>query len=145
MKSEDVGCHVASLCAQAVEKSIKGYVVLNRSTPSHRSHRADKYLTPLLRGDLLRYGDHRRKLAGLFDPSMRALVRRLFDLTPGAVGSLDVPNTEYPWADPDGTHAPAGASQFADTQRLSEWAIAARRISAEIAKLVVAVRRVSVE
>lgn len=83
MKTDDVGCHVASLCAQAVEKSIKGYVLLNRSAPSHRSHRADKYLTPLLRGDLLRYGDNRRKLAGLFDPSMRALVRRLFDLTPG--------------------------------------------------------------
>ncbi|MBI2840594.1 MAG: hypothetical protein HYX75_19945 [Acidobacteria bacterium] len=56
-----------------------------------------------------------------------------------------MPKTEYPWPDQHGTQAPAGAHQFADPQRLSEWAIAARRISAEIAKLVVAVRRVSVE
>jgi hypothetical protein len=28
MQEGDVGCHVAVLCAQAIEKSLKGYVLL---------------------------------------------------------------------------------------------------------------------
>ncbi len=42
MDDIDVGCHVSTLCAQALEKSIKGAVVLNKQTPD-MTHRADKY------------------------------------------------------------------------------------------------------
>jgi hypothetical protein len=67
MRADDVGCHVAAMCAQAVEKSIKGYVILNRGTPK-LSHRADKYLPLLLgRSPLLRCKDHHSTLSTLFD------------------------------------------------------------------------------
>ena len=60
------------MCAQAVEKSIKGYVILNKGTPK-LSHRADKYLPLLLgRSPLLRYRDHHSKLSALFDSAARS-------------------------------------------------------------------------
>lgn len=59
LKKNDVGCHSAAMCAQTIEKSIKGYMILNRVEPK-LDHRPDKYLPDLLtKGNpLLRYRDH---------------------------------------------------------------------------------------
>ena len=99
MLPDDVGCHVTAMCAQAIEKSIKGYVIVNGATPS-LNHRPDKYLPQLLtKGDpLLRYRDHHSYLSKLFDTDTRHFIEVLFEQTPGGQGSrTDVPNTEYPW------------------------------------------------
>lgn len=142
MIEQDVGCHVAALCAQAVEKSIKGYVILNRQTPA-MNHRADKYLGRLLGArPLLHYADHRGPLSELFTVTVRATVKQLLDLTPGTLDKKDVPNTEYPWPDNDDRQEiPAGAREFADADRLDAWVKVASRVSAELHKLGIAVDR----
>jgi hypothetical protein len=97
MQEGDVGCHVAALCAQAIEKSLKGYMVLNGATPA-MNHRPDKYLSSLLTKDdpLLRHKGHHGHLSRLFDVATKAAVCRLFDLTPGGLGNrVDAANTEY--------------------------------------------------
>lgn len=40
MQAGDIGCHVTAMCAQAIEKSLKGYVLLNNQEYS-RDHRPD--------------------------------------------------------------------------------------------------------
>jgi hypothetical protein len=142
MAVDDVGCHVTALCTQAVEKSIKGYLFLNGQTRK-MSHRADKYLKPLLSGgQLLRYKEHRGTLSALFDAEMRGIVHRLLDLTPGTLDDKDVANTEYPWTAPAGGYqVPAGATEFGNVGLLGDWAKAAARVSAELHKLGIAVDR----
>ena len=72
MQPGDVGCHLAALCAQAIEKSLKGYMLLNGATPT-MNHRPDKYLPILLMRDepLLRYKEHHGHLSKLFDPQTK--------------------------------------------------------------------------
>ena len=142
MHADDVGCHVTAMCAQAVEKSIKGYVILNKGTPK-LSHRADKYLPLLLgRSPLLRYKDHHSKLSALFDSTTKADIRSLLDLTPGSLGKPDAPNTEYPWTDATGQHwRPAGAIEFSDQSAMGRWLATARRVSATLHKLIIAAGR----
>ncbi len=130
----DVGCHVSALCAQALEKSIKGAVVLNKQTPD-MTHRADKYFAVMLGAkQLFQSPVLRNAFFGIFDQQARAHVRTLLDLTPGAVGSKNVPNTEYPWVD-DGTHrTPAGATVFADRELVGVWVATARRVAIELGR-----------
>lgn len=133
----DQGCHCTAMCSQSVEKSIKGYVIVNGSQPS-MDHRPDKYLPLLLRDDkLLRYRRHRPRLAKLFDANTRNIVRRLFDLTPGGLGGRnDVPNTEYPWTEGGvWRHAPAKAEVFARRDVLKEWLGTTRRVHETLYKL----------
>jgi hypothetical protein len=142
MRAEDVGCHVAAMCAQAVEKSIKGYVILNKGTP-RLSHRADKYLPLLLgRSPLLRHKDHHSMLSALFDSATKADIRSLLDLTPGTLGKPNAPNTEYPWTDTVGHHLhPAGAVEFSSQSGVGRWLSTARRVSTILRKLIVAAGR----
>lgn len=138
MLEPDVGCHVAVMCAQAVEKSIKGYLIFNGTTPE-MSHRPDKYLSLLLDGGrFLRHRNHERKLGRLFDRATRTRIRGLLDLTPGGRGSRsDLPNTEYPWSDAHGTHVPMGHVIFADRQTASQWVIDAKRLANDLHRLVI--------
>lgn len=142
MVADDVGCHVAAMCAQALEKSLKGYVFLNGATPAF-DHRPDGYLVALLRGDpLLNYADHRGKLSKLFDAPTKAIVTRLLDLTPGGLGNRnDVANTEYPWVNGGSSFAPAAATDFADITKTRAWVDAAKRVSSSLHKLWIAVDR----
>jgi len=143
MCAEDVGCHVAAMCAQVVEKSIKGYIIVNGATPS-LTHRPDKYLSQLLtRTDpLLRHKDHHRYLSRLFDSATRHGIRDLLDLAPGGRGNrTDLPNTEYPWK--VGTvwaEAPAGSPHFA-SDRVESWLKLAKRVLDVLHKLVIAAER----
>jgi hypothetical protein len=143
-RCEDAGCHVAAMCAQTIEKSIKGYVVLNRSTPA-LDHRPDKYLVLLLpKGNpLLRYPDHHNHLAKIFNPDTRATIRQLLDLTPGGQGNrTDLPNTEYPWTtEGEWRWSPCGAPAFADEDDWHRWVRAAECIQGGLFKLFVAERR----
>ena len=143
MTSEDVGCHVAAMCAQAIEKSIKAYVIVNGATPS-LGHRPDKYLPQLLTKNdpLLRYKDHHRHLSKLFDLDTRRTVEALLDLTPGGKGSLtDVANTEYPWkVNGAWKGTPVGSSHFGDGQ-LDVWLKLAKRVSDMLHKLLIAAQR----
>lgn len=115
MQPEDVGCHVAAMCAQAIEKSIKGYLIVSGHAPA-LDHRPDKYLALLLTkgGRLLRYGRHYPRLSKLFGPPTKHHIRELFDLTPGGKGKrTDLPNTEYPWQVGGAwAKAPAGSPSF---------------------------------
>ncbi len=120
---------------QAIEKSLKGYVILNGATPA-MDHRLDKYLIPLMTRKLLRYVDHYRQLSTLFNLENKAVVRRLLDLIPGGLGQnrTDVPNTEYPWTDTE-HHAPIDASEFADKKTLMQWVNVAKRVVSTLSKL----------
>jgi hypothetical protein len=140
---DDVGCHVTAMCAQAVEKSIKAYVIVNGGTPS-LNHRPDKYLPLLLtKGDpLLRHEDHHNHLAKLFDVATRQAVKALLELTPGGQGGrTDAPNTEYPWQiDGAWKEAPAGATQFGDSG-VDELLKLTRRILSTLHRLGIAASR----
>jgi hypothetical protein len=141
MQAGDVGCHVAALCAQAVEKSIKGYVIVNGQSP-RMSHRADKYLVPLLSGaPLLRFPHHHRHLSALFDSSTRAVVRRLIDLTPGTLDDKNAPNTEYPWLSQGVWRTPGGHELFSDAETLAQWTAVARRVTTRLSQLASAAER----
>ena len=136
----DVGCHVAAMCAQAIEKSIKGYVIVNGATPS-LDHRPDKYLPQLLTKDdpLLRHKGHHRHLSKLFDPETRSAVRSLLDLAPGGQGNrTDVPNTEYPWKVRGAwTHTPMGSSHFG-ADHIRAWLKLTMRVVNTLHKLGIA-------
>jgi hypothetical protein len=141
MQEHDIGCHVAALCAQAIEKSLKGYLILNGQTPA-LNHRPDKYLErPILTIEQLRYRGHYAALSKLFHAGNKAAIRRLFDLTPGGKGHnrTDVANTEYPWSQAD-HFSPVGASAFADIHALSEWIKVAKQVSNTLLKLWTAVQ-----
>jgi len=135
------------MCAQTIEKSIKGYVVLNGSTPAF-DHRPDKYLILLLprtQNPLLRYPDHQNKLSQIFDQDTRAAITQLLDLTPGGRGNRnDLPNTEYPWTEEDRWRwSPCGAHEFAEDADWRRWFSAATRIHGGLFRLFEAVRRAS--
>lgn len=143
MTSADVGCHVAALCAQSLEKSLKGYVFLNGATPA-MDHRPDKYLSLLLTAHgLLRFHAHLSHLAKLLDQPTRASIRELFDLTPGGLGhACDVPNTEYPWMEAgEWQHFPAGCQKFQDMAALQDWLHAATRVCSTLHRLAIAAER----
>lgn len=138
MTAADVGCHVTALAAQAVEKSIKGAVVLNHMTPDMR-HTAAKYFAVLV-------GPTARKpLAGtfsaLFTNARRGEATRLLALTPGVLGSKSAPNTEYPWDDAGHVRTPTGAPIFDDPERRRRGVEVARRMSTELLKLAIAMER----
>ncbi|ETR68002.1 MAG: hypothetical protein OMM_04831 [Candidatus Magnetoglobus multicellularis str. Araruama] len=145
MISNDVGCHVSAMCAQVVEKSIKGYVMVNGATPS-LNHRPDKYLSLLLmKGNpLLRHRDHYTHLSKLFDSSTKHAVKALFELTPGGKDHrTDVPNTEYPWQVGGAwKEAPAGSTQFND-DIVDEMLKLAKRIQNMLHRLAISALRVS--
>lgn len=142
----DAGCHIAAMCAQTIEKSIKGYVILNRTTPA-LDHRPDKYLILLLTrtstNPLLRYPAHQPKLAKLFDLDTRAVITELFNLTPEARGNRsDLPNTEYPWQeDGEWRWSPCESLTFAKDTDWRKWITAASKIHQGLIRLFEAVRR----
>jgi HEPN domain-containing protein len=125
----DVGCHVAALCSQTVEKSIKGYLLLNRVTP-RLGHRPDGYLRRLLDQSILQYEQHHSHLSKLFEPQTKDTVRRLLELTPGGQGHrTDVLNTEYPWQQQgQWQHAPIDAGELSDGPSLDLWLRVAQRV-----------------
>jgi hypothetical protein len=143
MKVSDVGCHVAALCAQALEKSLKGYVLLNGATPA-MDHRPDKYLVLLLtENGLLRFRAHASHLAKLFDPPTKGSIRELFDLTPGGMGKAwNFPNTEYPWLESEECeHCPCDHLRFQDTTTLQGWFKVATRVCNTLHRLAIAAER----
>jgi hypothetical protein len=142
MQRADTGAHLAALCAQALEKSLKGYLFLNGMTPA-MNHRPDKYLPLLLGGSLLRFGDHARHLSALFDASTKGTVRELLDLTPGGLGSVkDVPNTEYPWLDRgEWRHTPCEHQAFSVQHALDNWLKVASRVTSTLHRLSIAAER----
>ena len=73
MQEEDVGCHVAAMCSQTVEETLKGYVFLNGATPD-LGHRPDKYLPQLLDASLWWRAAGRPRVHGLnVNPATTAL------------------------------------------------------------------------
>ncbi len=148
MLQHDVGCHVAALCAQSVEKSIKGYMLLNGESPA-MDHRPDKYLTILLdrSGKLLRYPGHLTQLSRLFVPLTRQTVRQLLDMTPG--GRKQSPggfNSEYPWKERgEWQHAPVGNLVFSDQAALQRWVDTAKLIQGTLYKLCILVDRSTIQ
>jgi hypothetical protein len=126
------------MCAQAVEKSLKAYVILNGGSPEN-NHRPDAHLALLLDRSrkLLKHKHHHPSLCRLFDGQTRSGVRQLLDLTPGGRGrGNDAANTEYPWkAAGDWCHVPAGDPVFSDPAALKHWVDLARRVHENLHKL----------
>ncbi|MCC7493181.1 MAG: hypothetical protein IT204_12565 [Fimbriimonadaceae bacterium] len=134
----DAGCHLAALCSQAIEKSIKGYLVLNR-TEFAMGHRPDRYLLLLCQPRTVRHAAHLPHLSRLFTLERRQAIRELLELTPGALGvrRLDLPNTEYPWqVQGEWALIPAGHPIFADPARCEQWLKLARQVVDGLARLV---------
>lgn len=143
MRTEDAGCHAAAMCAQTVEKAIKGYMVVNGSSPK-LDHRPDKYLPALLNRDdpLLRHKEHHRHLSKLFDIATRRAVGDLLALTPAANGQrTNAANTEYPWQIAGAWREfPVGSPIFADA-KVERWVGLARRVKNGLHKLAIAAQR----
>jgi len=137
MKPGDVACQVLAKLSQSVEKSIKGYVLLSHSEVKH-SHRADQYL-PVLLDRNLRFAEpaHHAKLATLFGPHEKAIVRQLLDWTPGTLGKSDVPNTEYPWTQKSAGQyqTPYASTVLVQGDDLADYANVCRRIVETLRKL----------
>lgn len=145
LREPDVGCHVAVMCAQAIEKGLKGYLYFNR-TPPAMNHRPDKYLRLLLDegGKFLRHSSHHRELGRLFNPEAKARLRALLDLTPGGRGNRsDLPNTEYPWSDDSGVHVPVGHAVFMDRPTVVQWVLLAKQVTSRLRALVISAELVA--
>jgi hypothetical protein len=144
MTDGDVRCHAAALCAQTVEKSLKGYAFLNGTEPA-MNHRPDKYLSLWLPegGRLLKHRSHHGHLSKLFDPGTKGAVRRLLDLTPGGLGNLaGATNTEYPWTEGgEWAKTPCSERGIYELDFVKESCATAKRILDTVMKLVVAVER----
>lgn len=142
MTEADVACHVTAMCAQAIEKSVKGYVFLNGSAPA-LDHRPDGYLVALLRGEpLLNYADHRRTLSKLFDQTTKEVVLKLLDLTPGGAGNrTDLPNTEYPWTAAGRWRFAPATHLLADDETVRTRLAVSKRVSGALYALWIAVDR----
>ncbi|GEM_PF-5992290 len=142
LQDGDAGCHIALLCAQAIEKGIKAYLVLNGRT-NIANHRPDKELQPLLRGLILQYPDHHSKLSQIFSPPIKATVRNLLGMTPGSKESgQHKPNTEYPWKQ-EGEWAanPVSYTPFQDQANLTNWLAHSKTIVIGLQKLIISVDR----
>ncbi|HMU40580.1 MAG TPA: hypothetical protein PKE31_16340 [Pseudomonadota bacterium] len=109
----DLPAQVLAKLAQAVEKSLKGYLFLFKNEVE-LTHRIDKFLRVLLDRNL-DFADpaHHAVLARLFSIEAKEVIRHLVALTPGTQGRGNVPNTEYPWTDSEGVVAPFGSSVLA--------------------------------
>lgn len=112
LEAGDVGCQVIAKLAQAVEKSIKGYLFLSRNEVK-LTHRVDQYVHLLVDRTLdWSVPGHHDKLSELFDSDVKAKIKQLIDWTPGTQGRTDVANTEYPWVSHGVLTAPYASREF---------------------------------
>lgn len=130
MKDSDVGCHVAAMCSQSLEKSIKGLLVDFTKNPPRRSHRPDQELRALLRTP-----SSTKELRRLFNQAVRSEVSDLLALIPGAQAGKDAANTEYPWAENGNTHVPASSPYFQNRELHQKWFKLARRMYRKLREL----------
>lgn len=141
MRPEDIGCHVALLCAQSFEKSIKGSMLLVGQTLT-LTHEVETRIDSMLRQADIRKGPW-KLLRPLFDaPGVRRLVLALLAWTPGAASAAD-PNYEYPWRKhPTAVlEVPFGHPLFEDTDAQARWIEAAQTLSDGLAKIGEAIER----
>jgi hypothetical protein len=130
MLEDDIGCHVALLCAQSIEKCIKGCMLLI-GMEAPMSHDVEARIDAFLQQAATR---GRRKgpeqqLAELFRArGVRRWARTLLSWTPGAA-TADQPNYEYPWPDRAEVEIPCGHALFADADERDEWITHARTLS----------------
>lgn len=144
LEEGDIGCHVAAMCSQTLEKALKAYVIVNRVTP-RLGHRPDGYIRKLLEreGPMLRHRTHYGHLSKLFDQKTKREIIELFGLTPGGRGmGNDYPNTEYPWKEGgEWKQTPFAAPEFNDRRRLEQWFNLARRVNNKLLGLAIAAER----
>ena len=134
LEAGDVGCQVIAKLAQAVEKSIKGYLFLSRNEV-RLTHRVDKYVRLLVDPTLdWSVPEHHDKLSKLFDLDVKTKIEQLIDWTPGTQGRTDVANTEYPWVSNGALTAPCAAKEFSRIA-LREYEKVVSRIVGTIGKL----------
>lgn len=140
MEVRDVGCHLALLCAQALEKSIKGYFILCGKSSSN-THRADKFVATLIRTKCGRLENQFKDISALFNTATKGTIRDLVNLTPGTLGANNVPTTEYPW-DPGsgGMSTPVGHPAFSNAVH---WLADTKRVVDTLEKLRIAETRLS--
>jgi len=125
MEDDDLGCHVAAMCAQCAEKTIKALYAREFGRDPPATHRFDRLGSVLARSTGVA-----TVLRGLPVP-VRARLRALCALSPGA--GPGPANTEYPWSDGRGGWVtPAGAAPFADPAIRRQWIVDAGRLLAAI-------------
>lgn len=142
LDERDVGCHVALLCAQSIEKCIKGCLLLVGGEAKLTHDVAD------IIDDLLGRVAARKKSKGseqnlneLFrSRGVRKQIAQLLAWTPGNA-TPEQPNYEYPWPAHVETEVPTGHELFKDLAEQSEWVIHAKMLSDGAAKVAEALRR----
>lgn len=141
MKARDVGCHLALLCAQALEKGIKGYFVLCGNSNSN-THCVDKFVITLLRTKCGRLENQFSQVSRLFNKATKDTIRELVEFTPGTLGKNNVPTTEYPWVSGPGMSCPVGYKAFSSSTHQKRWLKDAERVVVSLEKLRIAESRV---
>jgi hypothetical protein len=147
LDKRDVGCHVALLCAQSLEKSVKGCLLLvGVEAPLNHdvADKIDTILSRLLKGK----GKGKGKLNGpvqhlkaLFEErGLRPAIAKLRAWTPGAA-TCGEPNYEYPWPAHAETQVPTGHVLFEDPSDHFDWVLKAKSLSDGAAKVAEAMRR----
>jgi HEPN domain-containing protein len=139
----DIGCHVALLCAQSLEKCIKGCMFLVGQTP-RLTHSVETAIDSIVvQACQRRDGDVRKRLPELFRArGVRGTVRQLLAMTPGNA-EPDEPNYEYPWrADAArDSELPYAHTLFERVADQREWVRIALHLADETAKIVQALLR----
>jgi HEPN domain-containing protein len=142
LDDRNVGCHVALLCAQSIEKCIKGCLLLVGGEAKLTHDIAN------IIDDILSRVAAKRKstgseqnLNGLFrSPGVRKRVTQLLAWTPGNA-TPEQPNYEYPWPARVESEVPTGHELFKDADEQSDWVTHAKTLSDGAAKVAEALRR----
>ena len=111
--ARDARCHIASMCQQSIEKSVKSLYVAMRLTPK-RTHQVTGLIIDMI---TVASGTIRSQLCRVFSPSARQVACELGDLVPKS--NLNDPsqvarNNEYPFLINREWIAPCDDSAFRD-------------------------------
>ena len=139
----DLGCHIALLCAQALEKCVKGCMLLVGQTPT-ATHAVEKDIDSLLRAASgYRSGAPQFGLRDAYRASgVRRITKQLLDWTPGNAKSDEL-NYEYPWRVTRAAElaTPFGHPAFEDPSDHREWVRVTTTLVEHAAKIASASRR----
>jgi hypothetical protein len=108
----DGRCHVAAMCQQSIEKSVKSLCIALKMTPA-RTHQIMDYVIALTQGPYI--PRLRSQINRLFSSDVRVVIEELCNLVPKS--NQEDPfqtsrNTEYPYLNRPGWIAPCDSEAF---------------------------------
>jgi hypothetical protein len=111
----DTRCHIAAMCQQAIEKSVKGLYIAFGMTPK-RTHQVAGLIIDMVTVATTAIGS---QLCQLFSPSAKRAVRELGELVPKSNPNdpdQAARNNEYPFSRGHDWMAPCDDSAFHDAE-----------------------------